>query len=377
MRGPASKNSISDRLLDWQAALIGNPDFQRLVGRIPILRKIAQNRAKDVFDLCAGFVYAQVLTACVELRLLQTLRERPACLEEIALQTRLSPHAVKRLVAAAVSLGLLSWRSGGRVGLGSRGAAIAGNSGILEMIAHHRMLYRDLSDPVALLRGEVRDSELSRYWAYADADTSSCELVEGDVSHYSALMSASQSLVAQAIIDAYPFARHRLMLDVGGGDGTFISHVSAASGELKFQHFDLPPVSTLAREKFQRLGLAGRVRLYPGSFLQDALPEGADLITLVRIVHDHDDPSVEIILARIRAAIAPRGVLLIAEPMAETAGAEAVGDAYFNFYLMAMGQGRARTFEELSKFVQRAGFSGVHEVSTPLPLQTRLLVAQT
>ena len=51
-------------------------------------------------------------------------------------------------------------------------------------------------------------------------------------------------------------------------------------------------------------------------------------------------------------AVAPRlppgGTLLIAEPMAETPGAEAMGDAYFGFYLLAMGSGRPRTAREIA-----------------------------
>ncbi len=35
------------------------------------------------------------------------------------------------------------------------------------MVEHHALLYADLADPVALLRGDERDTALRRYWAYA------------------------------------------------------------------------------------------------------------------------------------------------------------------------------------------------------------------
>ncbi len=41
-------------------------------------------------------------------------------------------------------------------------------------------------------------------------------------------MAASQPLVADEILDAYPFARHRCLLDVGGGDGSFLASGRAA-----------------------------------------------------------------------------------------------------------------------------------------------------
>ena len=49
---------------------------------------------------------------------------------------------------------------------------------------------------------------------------------------------------------------------------------------------------------------------------------------------------VRVILAAIRDALPPRGVVIIAEPMAGAPGAEPMGEAYFGFYLLAMGGGR-------------------------------------
>jgi demethylspheroidene O-methyltransferase len=68
-------------------------------------------------------------------------------------------------------------------------------------------------------------------------------------------------------------------------------------------------------------------------------------------------------------------VVLLAEPMLGTPGAEAVGDAYFSFYLLAMGHGRPRSPEELSLMLTKAGFTRPHLVPTRQPLQTQLIVA--
>ena len=59
-------------------------------------------------------------------------------------------------------------RSGGRYGLGPLGAPLVGNPAVAAMVEHHAVLYADLRDPVALLRGEGDAPALSRYWAYAD-----------------------------------------------------------------------------------------------------------------------------------------------------------------------------------------------------------------
>ena len=41
--------------------------------------------------------------------------------------------------------------------------------------------------------------------------------------------------------------------------------------------------------------------------------------------------------------------------MAGTPGAEPIGDAYFGFYLLAMGSGRPRTPSELRRLLREAG----------------------
>ena len=61
---------------------------------------------------------------------------------------------------------LLRALPGDRFALDDLGAAMIGNPSIAAFVAHHDLLYADLGDPVALLRGEV-DTNLSRFWPYA------------------------------------------------------------------------------------------------------------------------------------------------------------------------------------------------------------------
>ena len=56
-------------LQDWANRLQANPRFRRFAAAFPLTRFVARRRARALFDLCAGFVYTQVLTACVRLDL--------------------------------------------------------------------------------------------------------------------------------------------------------------------------------------------------------------------------------------------------------------------------------------------------------------------
>ena len=338
-------------------------------------RWIARRRAMQVFDLMAGFVYSQVLLACVQLRLFERLHlAGPQTTAALAPQLGLDEPATERLLRAAAALRLLSLRSGGRYGLGPLGAPLVGEPGLLAMIEHHRHLYGDLADPVARLQAGPGGGELARFWAYARAGQPQ-GLAAEEVAGYSALMAASQPLVAPQVLTAYALKRHRCLLDVGGGDGSFAMAAAQAVPHLRVQVFDLPGVVQRASVRLAQAGLGARSQVFGGDFLRDPLPAGADLITLLRIVHDHDDAAVLHLLRSARAALAPGGRLLLAEPLAHTPGAERVGDAYFGWYLMAMGQGQARSEARLRQMLAEAGFDHVRRCATRMPLQASVLVA--
>ena len=348
--------SWHDRLLGVRDKILANPSFQRFAAVFPVTRPIARKRASALFDLCAGFVYSQILLACVRLRVFDHVAAGPLGAAELSPRLGLSADSTALLLDAAVSLKLLQRRSDGRYGLGSLGAALMGNPGVIEMIEHHAMFYHDLSDPVALLRGESGPGQLAGYWPYAKGGKPA-DLAREAIAPYTALMSASQPMIAQQVLSAYSFRDHRCLLDVGGGDGSFLSAVAAKTPKLRCVLFDLPAVADTASEKFRANGLSSRAVAIGGSFLTDRLPEGADIVSLVRVIHDHDDEDVMKLLRAVRRTLPDNGTLLIAEPICGIRGTEPIGDAYFAFYLMAMGSGRPRTFERISEMLIDAGFA--------------------
>jgi len=368
-------DTLRERFNDFRNRKVADPAFRRWASRFPLTRRIARRQAKSLFDLTAGFVYSQVLVACVRVGLFDMLASGALDLDTIASRTDLPRSAADRLLKAAVSLGLVETRQGGRYALGPLGAALVGNPGVEAMILHHDILYRDLQDPLALLAGQTA-ADLKSYWAYAGGETAGAAPPRRHAD-YTRLMSASQAFVTDEILQAHSFKQHRHLLDVGGGDATFLITAGRTAPQLELALFDLPPVAAIARQRLLAAGLAGRAKVHSGSFLHDPLPAGADVVTLIRVLHDHDDAPALAILAAIRKAIAPGGTLLIAEPMAGTVGAEASGDAYFGFYLLAMGQGRPRTVNEIGNLLRRAGFAGHSEIATGTPLIARIVAART
>ncbi len=391
---------IADALLAQRDRLLADPGFRARASEFALTRPVSRRRARALFDLVTGFVQSQVLVACVRLELFALLAKGPIGDAALARHCQLDDKAARCLVDSAIALQLLQRRRDGRIGLGSLGATLVANAPVEAMVRHHAALYSDLADPVALLRGELASTRLGRLWPYARARDARGEAASAragdaasspaadtdpgnaeppgaaeDVEAYSTLMAASQPLVADAILGALRWSRHRQLLDVGGGDGSFALRALSHAPSLRATVFDLPAVAQRASRRAALTGFADRLRAVGGDFRRDALPRGADIATLIRVVHDHDDADVLLLLRAVRAALEPDATLLIAEPMAATAGAESVG-AYFNFYLFAMGTGRARTRAALGEMLVVAGFDRIQELRSALPLQTRILRAR-
>ncbi len=367
---------IWERLRDRWYQFVATQRFQRWAAKFPLTRPVALQRSRALFDLMAGFVYTQTLFSCVELGLFDLLAQGPLTVAELSARINVPAAATERLVAGGVSLRLLSRRRGGRVALGPVGAVLVGNTALIALIRHHAMVYGDLADPISLLRtGSDFRTELSRYWPYADAPRPQA-IDDARVASYSEMMAATLPPLAHDVLDCYDLSRHENLLDIGGGEGVFLSQAGERHAGLHLTLFDLPAVTQRARSRLRAAGLGDRATFVGGNFHADALPMGADVASLVRVLLDHDDDSVQRLLRKVHAALPKGGTLLVAEAMAGAKGAEPVGDAYFNFYLMAMGKGRARRPEELHAMLRAAGFRRSREVTTRYPIQTGLIVAE-
>ncbi|WP_128293876.1 methyltransferase [Afifella aestuarii] len=374
MKASKLRASVLDRVYALRDRLVGSKEFRERASRNLLTRPVAQHNARSLFDLCAGFVYSQVLFACVRLDLFRILSEGPQDLATLARRLKLEESEARRLLRAAASLGLVSVRGEARYGLGTLGAAMLDNPGVAAMVEHHAHLYADLADPVALLRGDAQEKRLARYWAYAEADDPRALPAEA-IDEYTALMGASQAMIAQEVLATNALATRRRLLDVGGGDGTFLMEVAKRVPDLQLMLFDLPSVAARAEARFAQAGLGQRAAAVGGDFLREPLPLGADVISLVRILHDHDYASVMTLLRAAHAALPRDGMLLIAEPMAPVPGRDAAAEAYFGFYLLAMGSGRPRAVGELQAMLREAGFARSQQLGTPTPVLARALVA--
>ncbi|MCC5963517.1 MAG: methyltransferase domain-containing protein [Rhodobacteraceae bacterium] len=349
----------------WINRLAASPRFQAFCARVPGLSGIARREGAALFDLMQGFVQSQMLTALVELRVLHLLADGPSDAPALAARLNVPPDRMQVLLQAGAAMQLLR-RRGTRYALARRGAAFIAVPGLEDMVRHHSVLYADLADPVAFVRGES-DPDLARFWPYVFGATGP---MDADVTaRYSRLMADSQRLVAEEALAHVSLSGARRLMDVGGGTGAFLRAVRARYPALDLALFDLPDVVTQA-------ALPADIARHGGSFRTDPLPGGADTISLVRVLYDHADDTVLALLRKVHAALPPGGRVLIVEPMSGGARPDPQTDVYFAVYTMAMQTGRTRSPAEIAELLRKAGFDRVSRPMGQRAYLARAITAQ-
>lgn len=353
---------LPEFVLRLRNRLLTDSRFISFAQRFPLTRPVARSRSLQLFDLLAGFSYSQILYTCVSLRVFETVGVEGCSWTALEKATALPADRHGTLVKAAIALKLLE-RSKDDILLGPHGAALLAQPWISRFIEHHAHFYRDLQDPVGMLRKSESGGGLRQYWGY--------EAIDSDKGAYSALMAESQRAVSAQVLDSYDFRRHKRLLDVGGGTGAFLRAVGKSHPLLELNLFDLPEVLALPDS-----GAPSPIYRHAGDFRLGPLPQGMDIVSVVRVVHDHDDPAIEALFHNIRRSVAPGATVLIAEPFAGDPATARVTDAYFNFYFAAMGQGRTRSPREIAALAARAGFGQLRVWPTHMPLVCGVLSLQ-
>ncbi len=178
----------------------------------------------------------------------------------------------------------------------------------------------------------------------------------------------------------------RTVVDVGGGNGGLLSWVLRAQPQARGILFDLPPAVRQARNRLAAADVADRVEFVEGSFF-DAVPAGADLYVLSRVLHNWPDDEAGTVLRRIRQMIARDGRLIVLEELIESCGpagetgqpaggaagphaaARAAGSSVMDLLILVMLSGWDRSEAEYRHLLGRAGFTVT--AVRPAPLRSR------
>jgi hypothetical protein len=173
-----------------------------------------------------------------------------------------------------------------------------------------------------------------------------------------ALTSLSVAL-NQVIAEACDLTGRHSLVDIGGGEGSFLATLLLQHPEMTGTVFDLP--SVIERTKAQNVGteLAGRWMCQAGDFFQN-VPEGGDAYFLKQILHDWNDEDCLKILSNCRRAIAPSGKLFIIQYIPPKPPSKSTPYLVMSLVLRQWFEGGyQRTEEQLRRLLDQTGFEFV------------------
>jgi hypothetical protein len=179
-------------------------------------------------------------------------------------------------------------------------------------------------------------------------------------------MAAHTDRFAAAVAEVCDFDRFVKLVDVGGGDGTFLARVLAAHPRIRATLFDQPHVIERAAASFESLGLSSRCQAVGGNFFV-SVPEGGDAYLLKSILHDWDDKASIDILLICRKVMGPTSRLLVVERVIGPPNTGPEGK-FVDLHMLVVTGGRERTRDEFPALFGQSGFRLLSVTPTSNPL---------
>lgn len=177
---------------------------------------------------------------------------------------------------------------------------------------------------------------------------------------------ASQRAVSRreirALVPAYDWGSFSTIVDVGGGNGTFLAALLAEHPTLHGTLFDQPHVVSSAGPVLEERGVSDRTTVVGGSFFEE-VPAGADAYTIKRALYDLDDSAAAEMLRVVRTAMREDSRLLVIEPVVEPGNSFDWGKLY-DLLLLVMRGGGGRSPSQIETLFRKADLELVRIIPT-------------
>ncbi len=246
-----------------------------------------------------------------------------------------------------VSLGLLE-RDGERYRNSAAAAAYLGGgpgSGLRPMLR----FWDRISYPAWLkLEDAVRRGEGERHFE---------RFTEEEQQIFSAGVEAFSAGMAAALAERYDFSRHRRVLDVGGGTGSFLIAVLRRYPTLRGTLFELPGACAAARRRLAGEPEETRVAVVEGDFFTDTLPGGHDALILANTAHVLSAANNLALLRNMRRhAAADARLLLVDLWMDATRTQPPAAPLASGEFLVISGEGQAYGEDDADEWLAQTGW---------------------
>ena len=252
--------------------------------------------------IASGFMAAKHLFAANELGIFEALADAPATIDALADRTGLARRSARISADAMVALGLLE-REGDTYRNGAAAAAFLTGTTPADLRPFLRFWDKISYTSWIGLADALATGPKTEVF---DLDDELQEVVSKGID-------AVLAGPANALPQAFDFAAHRRLLDIGGGTGSWSIAIAQRFPTLEATVLDLPVVVPMAHARIAASGVASRVTAEVGEAMSGELPTGYDVFLMANLIHYWNPKDNHELLARVRRAAAPGSHLLLAD----------------------------------------------------------------
>ena len=160
-----------------------------------------------------------------------------------------------------------------------------------------------------------------------------------------------------AFAKQFDFSPYKTLCDIGGAGGALSAQVATNHKHMQCTTFDLAPVSPIAKENLNAMGLGEKVKVVSGDFFTDNFPK-ADIITMGQILHDWGTKDKKMLIQKAYDALPKGGALVIIENIIDANRSEnAFGLLMSLNMLIETTEGYDFTVSDFNKLAKEAGFT--------------------
>ena len=306
---------------------------------------------EEILNLAQSFMECRILQTAAQLNMFTVLAEKPLSAKQVANKIKADPRGTTYLLDAVAALGLLvkhdqTYRCGDSI---SHLLSADSPDSILPMVLHMSDLWDRWSHLPEIVKGggSAREEfEFSRNGR--------------ELRSFIGAMHSIGAPLARQIVASVGAEASRNLLDIGGGSGTYTIAFLRAVPEIRATIFDLPEVIEMARERLKEEGLLNRTTLVAGSFYDDELPQGHDLILISAIIHSNSLEENLDLYRKAFQSLNSGGRILIRDHVMESDRVHPKEGAVFAInMLVGTSGGGCYTYEEIEAGLLQAGFERI------------------
>lgn len=318
-----------------------------------------------VMQTLSGLIFSMAIKAALEVGVFHALKDGITALDKMATSLKLDPTALKRLLRALCSVGLLHEDDLNQYSVTKAGSTLQAGATpeSLEPIARY-LLSELIILPMSEMSYSIRtgkpsfDKVMGRSW-YEENSKENCK----ELSIMDKAMEAYSKISLPDILEAYPFTEYNLIVDIAGGMGQMLVGILDLNKKAKGILFDTPETIKRAKDYIKSIGFSEKCQLIPGDMFEK-VPVGGDLYIISKALNDWDDEHVIYALKNVRTAMSKNSKLILIEQLANeeiSSPEEAIRNLIF---LVCTPGGSVRTQIEFTKLINQAGLKTSQVMAT-------------